>query len=98
MLIAASAHTATALARLAEVPIKFWVVLGLGVIAIVTVVVMLRSLAGANKVVLSVVTGLCLSIIGFSWIYERNEPTWATPAVSFLADFFPSKGTLERHR
>src|SRR5688572_5244665 len=98
MFIAASAHTATVLSRLAEIPIKFWVALGLGVAAVIIVVVLLRKLAGANKIVLGVVAGLCASIVGFNWIYERNEPSWATPAVGFVADFLPSKGTLARHR
>jgi hypothetical protein len=45
-----------------------------------------------NKVVLGVIVAVGLSFVGFSWIYERNEPDWATPVVSRLADFFPSKG------
>jgi hypothetical protein len=38
-------------------------------------------------------------VVGFQWIYERNEPKWATPVVEKLANFFPSKGQYaERQR
>jgi len=45
-----------------------------------------------NKVVLTVIVLIVLSTIGFNWIYQRNEPAWATPVVEKLAGFFPSKG------
>ena len=32
-------------------------------------------------------------MIGFNWIYERNEPAWATPTVTWLGGFFPGKGS-----
>jgi apolipoprotein N-acyltransferase len=82
--------------RLGHIPTEFWVKFGLGVALLVVVVFLLRKLAHVNKVVLTVITGLVVSVVGFSWIYERNEPHWATPAVSFLADFFPTKGKVER--
>ena len=94
MLIAAAANTAPALTRLEKVPGEFWVKCAIGIAVILAVVFLLRKLAGVNKVVLGVVTAVFLAVLGFSWIYERNEPTWATPAVRFLADFLPSKGKL----
>jgi hypothetical protein len=94
MFLAAAVETATAVSRLNAVPGKFWLTLALVVAAIVAVVLVLRRLAQTNKVVLLVVTGLASTIIGFNWIYERNEPKWATPAVAFLADFFPTKGKV----
>lgn len=96
MLIAAAAETATGVSRLGRVPVEFWVKLGLAIVLIVAVVYVLRKLAHMNKGVLCAVVLLVISFVGFNWVYERNEPTWATPVVSFLADFLPSKGTLAR--
>ena len=48
-----------------------------------------------NKVVLSAIVGLFLVFVGVNWIYERNEPTWATPTVRFLSGYFPSKAAIE---
>ena len=93
MQIASAANVATVLDRLGKVPADFWVGLGLGVAAIVAAVILLRKLAGVNKVVLTALAGFFFMALGFSWIYERNEPTWAAPAVSFLAGFFPAKGS-----
>ena len=62
----------------------------------IIVVVLLRKLAKMNKVILTVVVLLVASFIGFSWIYERNEPAWATPVVDRLAGFFPSKEKIKR--
>ncbi len=81
--------------RLREVPTEFWVKIGLGVVVIIATVILLRKIAKVNKAFLAVGICLFLSIVGFNWIYERSEPTWATPAVSWLAGFFPSKGKVE---
>jgi len=94
MLFVAASTAQSAMDRLRQIPGEFWMKFGLGVLGIIVAVIVLRKLAHVNKVVLSVVVGLVLSIIGFSWIYERNEPSWATPAIEFLAEFFPSKGKI----
>jgi uncharacterized membrane protein HdeD (DUF308 family) len=92
-----AATSSTVWQKLHNVPTDFWIRMAIGIAIIVAVVLVLRKLAQVNKVVLTVVAGLFLSVVGFSWIYERNEPTWATPAVSFLSGFFPTKGKIE-HR
>ena len=78
--------------RLREVPVEFWTKIGLGIAGLVVAVLLLRRLAGMSKFIVGIVAALVLSFIGFSWIYERNEPEWATPFVQTLAGFFPSKG------
>ena len=80
--------------RLREIPTEFWVKLGLGILAIIVAVVVLRKIAKINKVVLGMIVVLALSFIGFNWIYERNEPGWATPVVNWLAEYFPTKGKI----
>lgn len=92
LILAAATTPPTALEKLEKIPPAFWIKLGIAVLIIVAVVIVLRKLAHVNKVVLAVVFIVAASAVGFSWIYERNEPAWATPAVEKLAQFFPSKG------
>lgn len=89
---ATSAAQSETIDRLRQIPGEFWLKMGLGIAAIVLAVVVLRKLAKVNKVLLGVVVFVTLTMIGFSWIYERNEPAWATPVVRWLAEFFPTKG------
>ena len=81
----------TALEKLKQIPPAFWLKVGIAVVALILIVVILKKLAGANKMIVGVVVFLVVSIVGFNWIYERNEPAWATPVVEKLATFFPAK-------
>ena len=90
---AATAHVSTA-DKLRSIPADFWWKAALGVGLVIAVVFALRKIAKTNKVLLTVGVALFSTIVGFNWIYERNEPTWATPAVQWLAGFFPTKGKL----
>jgi apolipoprotein N-acyltransferase len=82
-------------ARLESVPNTAWVRIAIGVAALVLLVVLLRKVAKMNKIVLGVIVLLVCTFIGFNWIYERDEPKWATPVVAKIATFFPSKGDLK---
>jgi hypothetical protein len=93
MLPLATATLSTA-DKLRQIPMEFWLRFGAAVLVVIATVLVLRKIAKVNKVVLTVIVGLLTSIVGFNWIYERNEPPWATPAVSWMAGFFPSKGKL----
>ncbi|MBC7367846.1 MAG: hypothetical protein H7343_13720 [Undibacterium sp.] len=81
----------TAAEKLQKIPTAFWINVGIAVLIIVGVVIVLRKLAGTNKVVLAVVSALIISVVGFNWVYERNEPKFLTPFVDKLAGFFPTK-------
>jgi uncharacterized membrane protein len=94
MLIAAASTTASTLNQLEKVPAGFWLRIGAAVLAVVILIIVLRKVAKMNKVILTIIVGLVLSIIGFNWIYERNEPAWATPVVNWLAGFLPTKGAM----
>jgi hypothetical protein len=83
---------ATTLDKLKAIPPEFWMRLGLAVLAVVVLVFFLRKVAKMNKVVLAVVSLFIVTVVGFNWIWERSEPAWATPVVSFLAGWFPTKG------
>jgi hypothetical protein len=89
------AATTNLAARLESVPVGVWIRIAIAVLALVLVVVLLRKVAKMNKVVLGVIVLLVVTFIGFNWIYERSEPAWATPVVSKIATFFPSKGDLK---
>ena len=78
--------------RLKDIPPEFWYKAGLGVLALIAVVFILRKVAKVNKVVLGIIVLLVASFTGFNWIYERNEPSWATPFVERVSHFFPTKG------
>jgi hypothetical protein len=94
LVLAAATATATSAGKLRQIPQEFWIRMALAVLVVVATIIVLRKLAKVNKVVLSVVVLMGLSFVGFSWIYERNEPSWATPAVSWLSGFFPNKAKL----
>ena len=90
----ATAHVTLA-EKLHQIPMEFWVRIGLGVVALIAVVLVLRKIAHVNKLFLGVGVMLFATIVGFNWIYERNEPKWATPTVQWLGGFLPSKGKVE---
>jgi FtsH-binding integral membrane protein len=83
---------ATTMEKLQRVPVQFWLKAALVLVGFVVGVILLRRIAGMNKAVLGAIVFVLLTVIGFNWIYERNEPAWATPAVEVLSKFFPSKG------
>ena len=80
--------------KLRQIPAEFWLKMLLGVAVLIAVVIVLRKVAKMNKVFLGVGVFLVCTIVGFNWIYERNEPSWATPAVEWLSGFFPTKGKV----
>lgn len=84
--------------RLRQVPMEFWVKMGIALAVLVVAIIVLRKVAKMNKVLLAVIVFIALTVVGFNWIYERNEPDWASPAVNWLAGFFPTKGTQNKNR
>lgn len=93
LFLAVASSAPTALDKLKQIPPAFWLKVGIAVVAIIVAVILLRKIAQMNKVVLTVIVLIVVSTIGFNWIYQRNEPAWATPVVEKLAGFFPTKGS-----
>ena len=85
----------SALEKAQSIPPATWLKLGIAVAAIVAVVVVLRAVAKMNKILLGVGVFVVVSIVFFSWIYNRNEPKWLTPVVEKIAPFFPSAGSYQ---
>jgi len=78
--------------KLKDVPPRMWWLVGGGIVAFILFVVIIRKIMdGGNKFILAGIIALAVFIVGMQWVYERNEPAWATPAVDFLARFLPSK-------
>ena len=98
LIIAASPSTQSAIDRLQQIPLDFWKRLGAAVVVLILVVLILRRLARGNKAIMAVVAGMVVSFVGFNWVYERNEPAWATPTVQFLSGFFPTKVKVEHRK
>ena len=78
--------------KLQRVPVQFWLKAALAIVIFIVGVIALKKIAGMNKAILGAIVFVLFTVIGFRWIYERNEPAWATPVVEKLANFFPSKG------
>ena len=91
-LFAAAAASSSVAERFNQIPTEFWIRIGIGLAILIAGVFVLRKVAKVNKVLLAVIVFVGLTVVGFNWIYQRNEPAWATPAVQWLAGFFPSKG------
>lgn len=85
------AAATTTLDKLKAIPADVWIKLGLAALALIVVIIVLRKVAHMNKFVLTLIVLFTLSVVGFNWIYERNEPKWMTPVVEKIAPFFPAK-------
>jgi apolipoprotein N-acyltransferase len=83
------------LARVQGVPTGVWLRIGAAVLTLVVLVIFLRKVAKMNKIVLGVLVFLIVTIIGFNWIYQRNEPAWATPFIDPVSKFFPTKDSMK---
>ncbi len=88
--------TANVSDRLAQIPAEFWWKVLAAVALVALIVQVLRAITNVNKVMLAVAVGVFVSGLGVRWVYERNEPTWAQPAVAVVATFLPTKGHAER--
>lgn len=82
---------AGALSRLKDIPPDVWKFVAIGIVILVALVIILRKLVGTNKIWLTIIGAVTFSIVGFQWIYNRNEPKFLTPVISKIAPFFPSK-------
>lgn len=82
--------------KLEKVPVEFWLKMAMIIAVIALSLVLIRSISQMNKVLLTISTILLVSILGFHWVYERNEPKFMKPVIDSIAPFFPSKGMHRR--
>jgi len=81
---------ATALEKMQAVPMKVWINVALFLLIFVVALFIIRKAAEMNKVLLAVIIFVVMSIVGFNWIYSRNEPKFLTPIIDPIAKFFPT--------
>jgi hypothetical protein len=82
---------ASTLDKLETIPRSVWLKLGALILGVIIVIVVLRKVAKMNKLILTLIVLFALTVVGFNWIYERNEPAFLTPVVEKIAPFFPTK-------
>ena len=90
-----SPFISAAFERVREIPNAFWVNLGVAVLLLILLVIILRKLAAVNTIVLVMAGIVAITGLGFSWIYERDEPKFMTPLVEKIAPLLPSKTTYK---
>ncbi len=73
-------------------PPDVWLKIGIGVAAVVIAMFVFRRIMKLNKVIAGVVVFVVVTVVFFSWVYNRNEPKFLTPIVERIAPFFPSAG------
>ena len=85
---------ATTSEKLKAVPPMFWVKAGAIIAAILIGFIVLQKVAHMNKMVLGAIAFVVCGVLGFTWVYERNEPKFMSWLIEPIASsgFFPTKG------
>ncbi|MGC4072062.1 MAG: hypothetical protein QM760_06010 [Nibricoccus sp.] len=85
---------ATTLEKVKTVPPMFWVKAVAVIAAFIVAVILIQKVFHMNKLVLALIIFVVSGIVGFTWVYERNEPAFMTPVIEAIAGsgFFPTKG------
>jgi len=96
-LLFAAAEKVTPLDKLHNVSGQFWIKVILAFIILAVIIAVLKWLSGMNKIIMIIIGCVVIGVVGFNWIYERNEPAFFTPIIDPLArsGFFPGKGAYE---
>lgn len=80
----------TAVEKLKALKPEVWLKIGIAVFGFVAVIVLWRRIMKMNKFIVGIVVFVSLTVLFFSWVYNRNEPAFLTPFVNIIAPFFPS--------
>jgi|SRR5579885_1572932 len=83
----------SALDKMKAVPPKLWLYVLGGVVGFIVLVIVLRKLAGVNKLYLGIISFVVFGLLFFNWVYHRSEPAFLSPLVDRIAPFFPSAGS-----
>jgi len=83
----------TTIEKLKQVPKSFWINILIVVLGLVAAVFVLRKIKQMNKIVVGIILAVIFVLVGFNWIYERNEPKFLSPLVDMIAPFLPAKGS-----
>lgn len=99
-LLAAAAQRVTPLEKLQNVSGQFWLKVILGIAILSIVIFIFKKVIGMNKIILTILLGVLLSVFVINWVYNRNEPECMTWLIDPIANsgFFPTKGTYENRQ
>jgi hypothetical protein len=82
----------TAIEKMKTLKPEVWLKIGIVIVGFLLAVLLFRRIMRMNKIIAGVVVFVGLSVLFFSWVYNRNEPKFMTPIVEKIAPFFPSAG------
>jgi len=82
----------TALEKLKTLPPDIWLKIGVVVGGFIIAILVFRRVMKMNKIIAGVIVFVVVTVVFFSWVYNRNEPKFLTPLVERVAPFFPSAG------
>lgn len=77
--------------KLRHLPRKDLANLGLAVLVLIVVILIIKQAAKMNRFVLLMIILVTIAVVGFTWVYQRNEPKFLTPLVDGIASFFPQR-------
>ncbi|MBI2498159.1 MAG: hypothetical protein HYV75_09725 [Opitutae bacterium] len=83
----------TALEKMKTLPPDVWLKIGVAVGAFIIAILVFRRVMKMNKIIAGVIVFVVVTVVFFSWVYNRNEPKFLTPLVNRIAPFFPSAGS-----
>jgi len=81
--------------KLKEVPKSFWINAAIVILGLVAIVIIFRKIREMNKIVVGIILAFIFALVGFNWVYNRNEPRFLTPFVDLIAPFLPTKGSYK---
>jgi MFS superfamily sulfate permease-like transporter len=81
----------SAVEKLHRVPRQNLINLGLALLVLVVVISLVKVAARMNKFVLFAVIVVLVMVVGFTWVYERNEPKFLSPFIESLTPYFPTR-------
>lgn len=82
----------TAIEKIQTLKPEVWLKIGIVIVGFLVAVLLFRRIMRMNKIIAGVVVFVGVSVLFFSWIYNRNEPRFMTPIIEKVAPFFPSAG------
>jgi MFS superfamily sulfate permease-like transporter len=85
------------LGKIRHLPQKNLINLGLGILVLLVVIMLIKQARKMNKYVLFAIVTVTVVVLGFNWVYRRNEPKFLTPAIDVIAPFFPSAPSAKDH-
>jgi hypothetical protein len=85
----------TALEKLKTLPPDVWLKIGVAVGGFIIAILVFRRVMKMNKIIAGVIVFVVVTVVFFSWVYNRNEPKFLTPLVNRIAPFFPSAGSYD---